>query len=205
MSDNGCPAFFLAPLSQALHRTRAWNLSRRCDRRNWPRCGCGDRIGPDGAESRTLETMMRDFIGGRLHAGLRHGRGRLSPIEPLVTGLAIYEVGLDPSKDGRVAAITGTMTAQLERDCDTYGHRGRARRRHGRRRRREPAAPGRVEPFGERPEPHLRPHHDSWPTWRSTRPRAPRRATDERHLGRDRGAGRSGPSRSRATRSFRWR
>ncbi len=41
-------------------------------------------------------------------------------IEPLVTGLAVYEVGLDPSKDSGVAAITGTMSARLERDCDTY-------------------------------------------------------------------------------------
>lgn len=39
---------------------------------------------------------------------------------PLVTGLAIYEVGLDPSKSAGLGAITGTMTAKLERDCDTW-------------------------------------------------------------------------------------
>lgn len=40
--------------------------------------------------------------------------------EPLVTGLAIYEVGLDPSKGAGLAAISGTMTARLERECDTW-------------------------------------------------------------------------------------
>lgn len=39
---------------------------------------------------------------------------------PLVTGVAVYEVGLDPSKGAGLAAITGTMTAKLERDCDTW-------------------------------------------------------------------------------------
>lgn len=40
--------------------------------------------------------------------------------EPLVTGLAVYEVALDPSKSAGLAAITGTMTAKLERACDTF-------------------------------------------------------------------------------------
>ncbi len=39
---------------------------------------------------------------------------------PLVTGLAVYEVGLDPSKSDGLGAIAGTMTATLERDCDTW-------------------------------------------------------------------------------------
>jgi hypothetical protein len=39
---------------------------------------------------------------------------------PLVTGLAIYEVGLDPSKSAGLGAISGTMTAKIERDCDTW-------------------------------------------------------------------------------------
>lgn len=39
---------------------------------------------------------------------------------PLVTGLAVYEIGLDPSKRGGLATISGTMTAKLERDCDTW-------------------------------------------------------------------------------------
>jgi hypothetical protein len=40
--------------------------------------------------------------------------------ESLVTGVAVYEVGLDPEKGAGVATIAGTMTARLERDCDTY-------------------------------------------------------------------------------------
>lgn len=39
---------------------------------------------------------------------------------PLVTGLAVYEVGLDPSKSAGLGAITGTMTASIERDCETW-------------------------------------------------------------------------------------
>lgn len=39
---------------------------------------------------------------------------------PLVTGLAVYEVGLDPSKSAGLGAITGTMTARIERDCDVW-------------------------------------------------------------------------------------
>lgn len=40
--------------------------------------------------------------------------------EPIATGLAVYDIGLGPAKDGSVAAISGTMSARLERDCDTY-------------------------------------------------------------------------------------
>jgi len=40
--------------------------------------------------------------------------------EPLVTGLAVYEVGPGPSKGGAVAGVTGTMTAKIVRECDTY-------------------------------------------------------------------------------------
>jgi hypothetical protein len=39
---------------------------------------------------------------------------------PLVTGMAVYEVGLDPSKSAGLGAITGTMTATIERDCETW-------------------------------------------------------------------------------------
>ncbi len=46
--------------------------------------------------------------------------GAAHAAEPLVTGLPIYEVGLDPSKGAGIAAITGTMTAKLERDCETW-------------------------------------------------------------------------------------
>jgi hypothetical protein len=34
--------------------------------------------------------------------------------------MAVYEVGLDPSKDSAVASITGTMSTRLELRCDTY-------------------------------------------------------------------------------------
>mgnify|MGYP000312142794 CR=1 FL=1 len=40
--------------------------------------------------------------------------------QPLMTGLAIYDVGLDPENTGGLAAITGAMTVRLERDCDAY-------------------------------------------------------------------------------------
>jgi hypothetical protein len=40
--------------------------------------------------------------------------------EPIVTGLAVYDIGLGPAKDGMISAISGTMSAKLERDCDTY-------------------------------------------------------------------------------------
>jgi len=43
-----------------------------------------------------------------------------SATEPLVTGVAIYEVGLDTSKSAGLAAVTGTMTASLEHECDAY-------------------------------------------------------------------------------------
>jgi hypothetical protein len=41
-------------------------------------------------------------------------------VEPLVTGVAVYEVGLGPSKDGGVADVTGMMTAKIVRECETY-------------------------------------------------------------------------------------
>ena len=37
-----------------------------------------------------------------------------------MTGLAIYEVGLDPDKASALATITGTMTVSLERECAAY-------------------------------------------------------------------------------------
>lgn len=40
--------------------------------------------------------------------------------EPLVTGVAVYEVGLDPSKGAAVTGVTGTMTASIVRECDAY-------------------------------------------------------------------------------------
>ncbi|MCB1502358.1 MAG: DUF1849 family protein [Bauldia sp.] len=37
-----------------------------------------------------------------------------------MTGLAIYDVSLDPDKASGLAAITGTMTVSLERECAAY-------------------------------------------------------------------------------------
>jgi len=57
-------------------------------------------------------------MAGLLVGGLLSGPSLA--LEPLVTGLAVYEIGLDTSKDSAVAAITGTMSARLELQCDTY-------------------------------------------------------------------------------------
>ena len=40
--------------------------------------------------------------------------------EPLVTGVAVYDIGLAPIKEGGMSSVTGTMTARLEQDCDAY-------------------------------------------------------------------------------------
>jgi hypothetical protein len=40
--------------------------------------------------------------------------------EPMITGVAVYEVGLDPSKGAGLATISGTMEAKVERVCDAY-------------------------------------------------------------------------------------
>ena len=40
--------------------------------------------------------------------------------EPIVTGLAVYDIALGAGKDGGIGGITGTMSARLERDCDAY-------------------------------------------------------------------------------------
>jgi hypothetical protein len=40
--------------------------------------------------------------------------------EPMVTGVAIYEIGLDPAKGAGLATISGTMEAKVERVCDAY-------------------------------------------------------------------------------------
>ena len=97
-------------------------------------------------------------------------------IEPLVTGLAVYEVGLDPSKDGGVAAITGTMSARLERDCDTYvteaelnadltGPDGVSLPLHV------------VSSHSETVDSLTSNSRPAWPTWRSTTPAGQQRAT----------------------------
>ena len=40
--------------------------------------------------------------------------------EPMVTGVAIYEIGLDPSKSTAVGSIAGSMRAAVEHVCDAY-------------------------------------------------------------------------------------
>ncbi len=40
--------------------------------------------------------------------------------EPMVTGVAFYEIGLDPSKSSAVGSVVGSMRAQVEYVCDAY-------------------------------------------------------------------------------------
>ncbi len=40
--------------------------------------------------------------------------------QPMVTGVAVYEIGLDPSKGAGLATISGTMRAKIEHVCDAY-------------------------------------------------------------------------------------
>ena len=40
--------------------------------------------------------------------------------EPILTGSAIYELSLDPSKGVGIASLSGTMTSRLTLECDVY-------------------------------------------------------------------------------------
>ncbi len=46
--------------------------------------------------------------------------GGAAAATPLVTGLAVYDVGLDDAKSAGLADIDGTMTVRLERVCEDY-------------------------------------------------------------------------------------
>ncbi|HET7714884.1 MAG TPA: DUF1849 family protein [Bauldia sp.] len=65
-----------------------------------------------------MDAMMMRMFGVAFLAGLLFSGPAVA--EDLVTGLAVYEVGLDPSKGEGVASISGTMSARLLRECDTY-------------------------------------------------------------------------------------
>lgn len=46
--------------------------------------------------------------------------GRALAADPLITGVAIYAITLDPGKPGQLADVSGTMEASLTFDCDAY-------------------------------------------------------------------------------------